>query len=365
MASPQPAPVDSSRVSALDGLRGIGALAVVVFHYLDRGPSLHPEIGERFTAFQFGSYGVDLFFIISGFVIFMSLRRSTLRRFTLSRLIRLYPVYWLCVGITFAVIAVFGLGGREVSPLAALVNLTMLQSYVGVPHVDGAYWTLAVEIAFYAQCGLLLALGLIKQRSLDWVLPLWLAISAAVLIASSVLSSPILSVLRQAFGWSPLFIIGIALYCFWTGDRRFRLIALVPLSVAVIVLRDPVEAIATVVLIALTAFALWGPQFGLTSRPLRWLGGISYALYLLHQNIGYVALIALSPLIGQAAATAIVMVGMLLLASAVTYLFDNPVRRYLRAKLLPARDPAEINEQKADGVGVVGARPRLSDSERA
>lgn len=321
----------------MDGLRGIGAAAVVVFHYLDRGPELYPEIGNRFTWVQFGSYGVDLFFIISGFVIFMTLQRSTLKRFALSRVIRLYPTYWLCVAITFVVIAVLGMPGREVSLQAALVNLTMLQSYLGVPHVDGAYWTLAVEIAFYAQCALLLALGLIRERALVVVLPVWLAISAAVLLAGTLgFSGPM-----QLFGWTPLFIIGIALYRVWAGDRRWVIVLLIPAAVAVSALRSPTEALITVVLIALVAYALWGPAGWLTSRPLRWLGAISFALYLLHQNIGYAMLRVLSPVLGQVAATLVVLIGMLALASAVTYLFDVPVRRFLRSRLLPQPSSAQ------------------------
>lgn len=339
------AAADESRVRlrALDGLRGLAALAVVLFHYLDRGPGLYDEIGRRFPWAVLGSYGVDLFFVISGFVIALTMQRATPTTFAISRAIRLYPVYWLCVAITFGVVAVFGLPGREVSPRDALLNLTMFQQYLGVPQVDGAYWTLSAELAFYAVCFVLLLTGAVRsRRALDVLLPVWLAVSAGTLALESVPHPLLVDVLSLAVAWSPLFIAGMVLHGAWQGDRRWNRLVLLPLAVATMTLHGLDQGLAAAVVIALVALAVWGPARILASAPLRWLGAISFALYLLHQNIGYVALRWLSPVLGQWGATLLVLVGVLALASLVTYAFDEPVRRALRRRLLPARSAEPV-----------------------
>ena len=74
-----------SRLAELDTLRGIAAIMVLLLH---------------FGIFKYGGAGVDLFFIISGFVIFMSIERSrNLKAFWRSRFVRLYPSYWLSIAI--------------------------------------------------------------------------------------------------------------------------------------------------------------------------------------------------------------------------------------------------------------------------
>lgn len=326
------------RLESLDGLRGLAALAVVIFHYLDRGPGLYPEIGVRLPAAVVGSYGVNVFFVLSGFVITMTLARNTPRTFALSRAVRLYPVYWLCVVITFATVTVFGLPGREVSFVDALVNLTMVQQFVGIPMVDGAYWTLSAELSFYGVAAILLLTRATKsQRTMDLVLPAWLAISAASALLRSQSDSTAASLLDLVFAWSPLFIAGIVLQGISQGESRVVRLALLPVVVGVMALRGWDEAIAAVVAILLVALAVWTKPAFLASSPLRWLGAISFALYLLHQNIGYVALRWLSPTIGQVAATTLVIIAILALASLVTYAFDVPVRRALRRRLLPSQ----------------------------
>jgi len=325
---------DDARVDSLDGLRGIAAIAVMLFHYLFRGPGLYPQLGISYRWAEYGAYGVNLFFIVSGFVIFMSIRQSSFRRFATARLIRLFPLYWLCVILTFAFTTAAGLPGRTVTLGEAAVNLTMLQGYLGVPEVDGVYWTLAVELAFYAQCGLLLLAGLVYDRALDFVLPVWLGLAALTLLPHSSGGIPVLAELQFAIGWLPLFIIGVALYCAWRGDVRFRRLVLIPLALGIRTLHDPVEGAVTLVLVALAVLALSSPRWGFGAPVLRWLGLISYALYLLHQNLGYVALRAVTPWIGQRWSVVLVGAGALMLASLATFAFDVPVRRRLRRALM-------------------------------
>jgi peptidoglycan/LPS O-acetylase OafA/YrhL len=134
----------SSRLLELDALRGIAALAVVFDHI-----TLNRPQGKDFWVY--GLTGVDLFFMISGFVIFMSLEHiKNAKEFIIRRVTRLYPAYWVCLSITTLLLIAFNVEdlGR-ISLIRYLGNVTMFQMYLGQPHIDPAYWTLTVELCFY------------------------------------------------------------------------------------------------------------------------------------------------------------------------------------------------------------------------
>ena len=88
---------DKVRFYELDLLRFFAAMAVVLYHYLFRGQQ-GDYIPVRFTNLedyaQYGYLGVNLFFMISGFVISLSAESRTARQFVISRVVRLYPAFW-------------------------------------------------------------------------------------------------------------------------------------------------------------------------------------------------------------------------------------------------------------------------------
>lgn len=104
------------------------------------------------TAFPFAAYGwlgVELFFLISGFVICMSCWGRSVGDFFTSRVTRLYPAYWFAVLATTAVLLLIPGGQKPLPWPDVLTNLTMLQEPLGVRMVDGVYWTLFAELRFY------------------------------------------------------------------------------------------------------------------------------------------------------------------------------------------------------------------------
>ena len=125
-----------------------------------------------------GNFGVVVFFLTSGFIIPVSLERSgSAGRFWVGRVFRLYPLYWLSLALAVA----FHLGGfapaheleaafRKNVPVNTLVNITMLQQLVGVPHAIAPYWTLSVELMFYAGCTAFLLAGIFARLNLPVVL---------------------------------------------------------------------------------------------------------------------------------------------------------------------------------------------------
>ncbi len=148
-----------SRLANLDALRGLAALLVVWQHTSELFVTMpHLSHASHWLAdiawgVDFGRIGVVCFFLISGFVIPFSLKPAhpePLRTFVRRRFYRLYPAYWVSI-----VLAVLLSGwAMQVPNDAATVasNFTMLQSFLGEPHVLGLYWTLQVELVFYLLC---------------------------------------------------------------------------------------------------------------------------------------------------------------------------------------------------------------------
>jgi peptidoglycan/LPS O-acetylase OafA/YrhL len=326
------------RLWALDGLRGLAALAVVAYHYLDRGPSLYSELGQRHPWLDWGRYGVQLFFIISGFVIFNSVRGTATRRFFANRAIRLYPAYWVAVILTFTVVLVFGLPGRETSAPVALMNLTMLEGFFGIPYVDGAYWTLAIELTFYVAIALLARTRALADRFIFVTLFAWLAVALTVRTVGFLFNGhAAIDVLAGIAYWMPVFLIGIALNIGNDTGRWLLPIAVIVTALIIVAPGDlsVVPPLTVATLLTVGAIYVKLPE---RLRPTSdYLGELSYPVYLVHQNIGYVILLALVPLgIPQFGATAIAAATAIALATVISYSIDIPVRRRLRA-LVAAR----------------------------
>ncbi|MGW4469326.1 acyltransferase family protein [Nonomuraea sp. NPDC004354] len=146
-------PPPPSRLGWLDAIRGPAALAVVLHHagwtYF---PGLWAEVDRRIDV---GTWGVFVFFLVSGYIIPASLeRRGDVRAFWTGRCLRLLPLLLVAVALAFT-LAAFGAyephPGLATTPpfLVALGNLSMLQELLGVPAVIGVMWTLSYEMAFY------------------------------------------------------------------------------------------------------------------------------------------------------------------------------------------------------------------------
>ncbi len=140
------------RLRWLDALRGIAVLAVVYEHF---GSYLIPDLKLATSQYAHaGTFGVMLFFLVSGYIVPASIeRRGSVRNFWIGRVFRLYPAF--VITITIAVlIARFGPGWVPASfddqpATTVLGHLTMLHEVIGVDNLQHQFWTLAYEMVFY------------------------------------------------------------------------------------------------------------------------------------------------------------------------------------------------------------------------
>jgi len=359
MTSPEPSD-PPARLHELDALRGIAALMVVLFHYTTM---FGEKWGHGFDvpgAFALGQHGVKLFFIVSGFVIYMSLqRRPTPGSFAVSRFARLAPSYWAAVLLTFIVLAAFGLPDETIGELTynfsvadALANLTLLHWAIGIPHIDGVYWTLVVELAFYSVMLLLLRCGWLNQpRRASTAL---VAVGCGVVIVLAALSAvpgaeaagtgiAIYAFLFAAF--ANLFLAGIVFYRLRDGVTRPLVMTLLLTLLVEAVLR-PDSFLLIVSFYVLFALLIRGGLRPIAVRPLLWLGAVSYPLYLIHQRVGYVVIHRLE---GASIDNPIVLVAVPLLialaaATVIHLAVELPAQRVLRARL-QRRQPSPASQR--------------------
>lgn len=297
--------MNKSRANEIDLLRFLAALAVVIFHYAFRGYAAHSSpmpypILE--SAAKYGRYGVDLFFLISGFVILMSASGGSLKHFIVSRVVRLYPAFWVCCTLTFLALLIFADGKPTV--VQYLSNMTMLSSFsfmqkiAAVSHIDGAYWSLAVEMRFYMLVAIVLMLRQIHRTEIfltGWLLTLILFEVARVDHLREILMvdygayfiAGAMMFRIWSEGWSLLrgsVILGswaLSLYEVWISLPKFEA------ATGAIMNRSIVLAVITACFLMMVLVA---------SRKTSWigrrnwllLGSLTYPLYLLHQAIGYV-----------------------------------------------------------------------------
>jgi len=154
----------SQRVYALDALRGLAAVAVVLFHYTLFTPQA--DLG-----FKYGVTGVDIFFLFSGFVVLISFKPgSTIKKLIVNRVARLYPAYWSAVlftGFLFWYYNVHTSTELHEFLLTLGANLTMFQYYLQRPNLDGPYWTMTYEVIFFLF--MLFVFGVNGLKKIEWV----------------------------------------------------------------------------------------------------------------------------------------------------------------------------------------------------
>ncbi|WP_334313449.1 acyltransferase family protein [Psychrosphaera algicola] len=225
--------------------------------------------------------------MVSGFVIFWTLNRvNKPLDFIVSRVSRLYPAYWCAILITFLIVAFYGLTGREVSSIDALINILMFHGYLKVPHVDGVYWTLTVELTFYFWMFVFyLKSGLGKAELVFSVL---IGFSILHSIALIDIPKPIYTIFILKY--LPFFTAGICFYKIINGINSFKRNVLVLLFslLSTVAIYSFKHFLVFAVFYIVFYLALSGRMKFLTFRPFVFFGGISYSLYLIHQNIGYV-----------------------------------------------------------------------------
>lgn len=351
--------MSSNKLEGIQILRGYAAMLVVVTHLWSAG-----LVSSALRFSRIGGLGVDIFFIISGFIMCYSLkdriRPGDSVQFLKKRVIRVYPIY-LLVLIPF-VIQYLDRNMGSVDPLLVFGNLLLAPSFSGSPEyrmLVGPAWTLTYELFFY----LLFAGAMLSSASKDRAI--YTVMTAIVLLVALV---NLLGLKGDRLQWSNFqyivgdtllfnFVIGCACYflwrkfdrtvfSFWSAISAALVLTVVSLGFSkfglprILSLGLPAGAIVLVFLFA---------EFEKRSftKPLLFLGSASYSIYLVHAVIAHWKHLFIGAAVPENDLTGIFLTGLALAAGCIFYIVvENPISRVLHEKSKRSA-PTEILSQKS------------------
>ncbi|MFA5949398.1 MAG: acyltransferase [Hyphomicrobium sp.] len=320
------------RLELLDYVRLSAALAVLWFHYCFNGIANGKVTGLTHTpllagAAQYGYLGVALFFMISGYVIFLSAARRTAIEFVGSRMLRLFPAFWAAMLTTALFATAWGGDKMSVSIPQIIANSIMVPSVFGYAPVDGVYWTLKYEIIFYLSVTTLLGLRLgayLPQIALVWPL-------VQLVLSESHNNFALMS------GWYCFFAAGSCLAAMKSSPTPWVLPALMVslflcCKFAVTTARPELSHLVVgslIVLFFILLALLSLPKFSELRLPgAAYAAALSYTIYLVHAHIGYMTLSQLSPIIGPVGAYLATLMLVFGLAVAIHLLVERRLRPF-------------------------------------
>jgi len=340
-----------NRIILLDLLRFFAALSVVLFHYTFAGymsnNTIMFDIQYIGSIFQYGSMGVELFFMVSGFVILLSSENKPILYFVTSRITRLYPAYWVGVTLTAIVIAIYGGEKFSVTTYQYLVNLTMINEMFHVQNIDGVYWTLFVEIRFYL---LIFLLMLFRQmKYLKFYLLVWALIS----ILYHIVTLPSLLNFFLISNVAPFFIAGAVFYMAYRNNKFSfldYLILFLSFIASIMYLNKHISHMSEVfnhqfnmsiifsILISFyfIFFAVSNNVFLINKdkKIYNVMGGVTYPLYLIHSYIGYIIFNNLYALMNKYVLLLSTVLLMILFSYIIHIFIEKKLGKYMKKQIL-------------------------------
>ena len=277
---------------------------------------LYTNIVEAFMnlGFDFGRFGVAIFFLISGFIIPYSIKENNEIKakimFLVKRVLRIWPVYICGFSIAFLVLFCYTkitYGNFTYSVKDYLIQASLLRDWFWVPSIDGISWTLEVEIKFYLLIFVLLLFNKLYSKSTVAILSMVMALYNILLFANTeklilynVRLYQIMSVIGDSFIYLTFVLIGLAFYCLYSGkwDKSifFLLLQCLIFSFLLSILNSGNKVVLKQFVVNyLGAILLFGDFYLMRDRLkenkfLSFMGDKSFAIYLLHGLTGYVLL---------------------------------------------------------------------------
>lgn len=288
------------RNKQIDGLRGVTAIIILVFHLFCRYLQIYENSNIIWMA-QWGTFGVIVFILISGYFLGienikeeLSKGSFNLTKYLQKKIMRLWWCYIIAITLTMTIIKLVGLPGRECSWFDYILNIFFINGFIGVPYVDGAHWYLTTLISIIVNIGIIRK---IRLNNNIWIYCIWLSVVGLLIklgysnitvlaggtyLGTALAGFAIAKILydQQKFNkkWIILFICA-TIFCFVIQGGMGIVILFLGLLVVVPCLLGKLKIFEKPVLL--------------------WLGKISYPLYLIHQNISFVIIQKLSEISGN------------------------------------------------------------------
>lgn len=353
------APPGRAHFESLDILRVVACLAVILYHYTFRGAARDGmttfSLQEIDCVTKYGYLGVELFFVISGFVISYSAENRSAGAFLIARATRIYPGFLFCMSFSFLVLWALGPQGEALDGVQWLANLAIVAPAFHAQFVDGVYWSIVCELIFYAWIFLLKTASAYGRYTLE-IVAAWMIISALNIYSwkNGTLSYILLT------KYSAYFAAGIVIYEIFYKARFVGFPVFFGLILPLALIQGTNEiryhrayyagtdfnvwvgAVLNIAVIAIVAAALRRPPMRARRGVTVLLGAATYPMYLIHQRIGYAMLERLFPSCGRLLALGLTIL-VLFVGSAMIWRFiERPGQRLLRTVLTDRFPPRQL-----------------------
>ncbi|WP_051386093.1 acyltransferase family protein [Actinokineospora inagensis] len=337
----------SPRKISWDVLRVVAVYSVVVQHITHQSPINHAELGPYPFKLPL-QFGASTLLVISAFFVCVTVRRGATKRWLFNRVARLLPAYLVAVVVTYCVsrATATAFGWYLPTHTDLLANLFLVQAWAPDFHwIDASYWTLPVQLMSFVAAALLWPRGRLRGRALT--VTLWTLVVAPLVIRYLWRGDDSAQWVKSVFDGLALhrvalFGVGVAIWL-WTRHRMsgahlagYLVAALVAQDAHAYFTDTPSTVAFGVVLVGIVA-AAGGPDWDIPgirhlAGSIRWLAGISFGVYLVHQELGFVlARYLLDAGIGPWGRLFACSAMAVLLGWAITHLVERPAHAWLVA----------------------------------
>jgi len=334
----------SSRILELDALRALAAINLMLFHFTHVYTMKYGFTSDLGFQFPFGKYGVQLFFMLSGLVNALTLlKKRQTGEFLTGRFCRIVPAFLLVIVLNILLVQIPPISDHiQLTAGQVVANLTTMPNLFGYECMEPVTWTLQNEALFYVILIAFFASGALERPLIPLMWYMALCVAGSMYVAWIDETSFGASHFNTAkwlesallLKYMPLFTIGILIHQVYSksGDAKYNWIG-VAIAGFVFHLIDERDhnPVVTVLLVGLLTASVYGKLPILRIKPLMFMSGISYSLYLMHNNLGSVFIYYANHAGVPPKVCFVLVIGLTIAFSALaTHLIERPASRQFR-----------------------------------
>lgn len=271
-------------------LRAVFIILIIIYHYTFRFLEIYNiSFPPASIAKNFGKMGVAGFAIISGFLLYKENEKITsILKYIFFKIKRIWPSYFICITFIYISLVLFGLPQREVNLIDYILNVFFINGFIGTKYVDGAHWYITYLIVLYFWMAIYKKyISNKKHGEYIFILFLIIKVIIKVLVKMKYIPSTVLVLIMSEC--IEYFIIGYLLNRYKNNYKDRTFIIIYASCLALITIDNNFTLLLFTIIISYIFIRLIDKKYDFidNNKSIKYLGNISFVVYLIHQNIGY------------------------------------------------------------------------------